>query len=334
MWTREAGVHRGRRGSALLAVLWLSAALAAIAFSLSNTVRGETDRAATASEGLRSYYIAAGAVEDAAIRLLRFREDPRTQQGVLVGTVFHLEFPEGAADVEVIPEASRLDINGERPETLFRLLQALGVDPERSREVALAVLDWRTVRPPGVFSEFDSYYLSQVPSFHARHASFQEIEELLLVRGVTPDLFYGTYVPNPNAPAGQPRLVRRGGLADCVSVFGGGQPGIDVNTARPEVLEAIGLSPDLAAMVAERRRVGPITQAQLPELMQQAGPAAPRLRVGGNTIYTLRATARLRLAGGQFSDLKRTVAAQVKYMPPGYDSPIHILRWYDTAWSD
>jgi hypothetical protein len=24
----------------------------------------------------------------------------------------------------------------------------------------------------------------------------------------------------------------------------------------------------------------------------------------------------------------------VKYMPPGYDSPIHVLRWYDTSFSD
>jgi len=56
--------------------------------------------------------------------------------------------------------------------------------------------------------------------------------------------------------------------------------------------------------------------------------------VGGNSILTIRATARLRTAEGQLSDLKRTVAAQVKYMPPGYDSPLHILRWYDTAWSD
>ena len=36
-----------RRGSALLAVLWLSAVLAAIAFSLASTVRGEAERAAT-----------------------------------------------------------------------------------------------------------------------------------------------------------------------------------------------------------------------------------------------------------------------------------------------
>ena len=39
--------QRRSRGSALLSVLWLSAALAAIAFSLSSTVRGETERTGT-----------------------------------------------------------------------------------------------------------------------------------------------------------------------------------------------------------------------------------------------------------------------------------------------
>ena len=33
--------------------------------------------------------------------------------------------------------------------------------------------------------------------------------------------------------------------------------------------------------------------------------------------------------------MMRTVAAQVKYMPyGGYDPPVHILRWYDTTWSN
>ena len=42
------------RGTALLAVLWLSAALAAIAMSLADTVRGEAERSATAVDGLRT----------------------------------------------------------------------------------------------------------------------------------------------------------------------------------------------------------------------------------------------------------------------------------------
>src|SRR6266581_1684343 len=59
-----------QRGSALLSVLWLSVALAAIAFALSNSVRGETERASTGVDSLRSYYLAVGAVERAMVEIL------------------------------------------------------------------------------------------------------------------------------------------------------------------------------------------------------------------------------------------------------------------------
>jgi hypothetical protein len=62
------------------------------------------------------------------------------------------------------------------------------------------------------------------------------------------------------------------------------------------------------------------------------GAALGRLRVGGNSIFTLRSTARLRLPNGQFSDMRRTVAATVKFMNSG-DIPLQILRWYDNAWT-
>src|SRR5687767_15495095 len=62
--------QRRSRGSALLSVLWLSAALAAIAFSLSSTVRGETERTGTGVDSLRSYYLAVGAVQRASVELL------------------------------------------------------------------------------------------------------------------------------------------------------------------------------------------------------------------------------------------------------------------------
>jgi hypothetical protein len=80
--------------------------------------------------------------------------------------------------------------------------------------------------------------------------------------------------------------------------------------------------------------MAPFTPETLAPFLTGLGITANGLRVEGNSIATLRATARLRLPGGRLSDLRRTVAAQVKYMPEGYDSLLHILRWYDTAWSD
>jgi general secretion pathway protein K len=239
------------------------------------------------------------------------------------------QFPSGVAHVEIIPETSKLDVNFVPVEMLNRLLTALGVEPGRAAEIAAAIDEWR--HPASDGSQFDGYYESQVPSFRAPHASLQEIEELLLVKGVTPDLFYGTYIP-AEADSGGPRLVPRVGLMDCLSVYGS-RDRVDANTAQPAVLAALGVSPYVISALVERRRRAPLTMNQLVEFINSVGGSMDHLRVEGNSIVTMRSTARLYLPDGRLSDLRRTVAAQMKYMPPGSDSAIHQLRWYDTAWS-
>jgi general secretion pathway protein K len=328
MKTLVSGNRRSRAGSALLTVLWISAALAAIALSLASTVRGETERTGTAIDELRSYYLATGALDRAMLEVLWSALNP--QQRILTRGVTAMEyrFPTGVAHVEIIPEAAKVDINTAAPDKLFRLLEALGVEPSQAQEIASGIVDWRT--PGGGL--FDSYYLSLTPSFRPSHASFQETEELLQVKGVTPEIYYGAYLPDAG-PQNGPRLIHRSGLIDCVTTFGSGDR-VDANTANPAVLAAIGLPPDAVNLLVERRRIKPLDERQLSELTPLLGAAAAFLRAEGNSIVNYRATAQVLLPNGQLSDLKRTVAAQVKYMPPGYDSRIHILRWYDTAWSN
>jgi len=332
-WTRPPSTRKTshNRGSALLAVLWVSAALAAIAFSLSVTVRGETDRTSTALDGLRAYYLASGSIHRATYELLWSVQNPGKRLLPAHATGVDYVFPSGNVHVDIITEAAKLDINAAAPEELYRLGVAIGLDSEKAREIALAIVDWRSA--PGSAGGLDGYYQSLTPSFSARHASFEEIEELLLVKGVTPDIFYGTYVPAEGAGPAGARLIPRTGLADCLSVYGP-RDQIDANTAPAPVLQAIGVPPDVARAIVERRRQSPFDEQKLVEFLQSYGVANGRLRIEGNSIVTMRATARLRLANGQMSDLRRTVAAQVKYMPTGYDAPIHILRWYDTAWSN
>jgi len=307
-------------------VLWISAALAALGFALANTVRSETERASTTVDELRSYYLASGAVERAAIEVLWSAvnpSDPKLPKGT---TRVNYAFLTGVAHVEIIPEASKLDINNISPENLARLLEGLGAPGPRIAAVVAGVMGWRAGRA-GAFSSLGG------PTFPGAGTSFQEIEELLAVRGVTPELFYGTYVPTDAPMADQARLVRRGGLVDCLSVFGS-KVQVDANTAEPAVLHALGM-PDsgIQALVAERNRK-PLDAGKLGEMMPLFGAAGGMLRLEGNSIVTIRATGQVRLANGQMSDLKRTVSAVVKYMPKGYDSPIHVLRWYDTAWSN
>ena len=324
---RERLLPRGGRGSALLTVLWISAALAAVAFSLANTVRGETDRTSTELDEIRSYYLAVGAVDRAAIELLwsAVYPNPMIKRG---SPWVDYTFPTGVAHVEIIPETAKLDVNNARPEQLMRMVAALGIDQDQAVQIVGGIVG----RRPGAGGAGTS--APSIPTFPGAPTSFQEIEELLQVRGVTPDIFYGTYVPVQGTPAqGESGLARRSGLADCLSVYGT-RDRVDANTADPAVLAAVGLSPDAVQLVLRERRTAPLTDARLGGLIANLGAGGAMLRREGNSIVTLRATARVRLANGQLSDLRRTVASQVKYMPNGFDSPIHILRWYDTAWSN
>jgi len=319
-----------QKGSALLSVLWLSAALAAIAFSLSTTVRGETERTSTGVDNLRSYYLAVGAVQRASVELLWGVTRPGRNVIPKGSTYIDYYFPSGVVRVEFLPEAAKLDVNTVPVQDLNRLLLGLGVEPGRAQEITAAIDDWRR---PTEGSPFDNHYLSLTPSFRAPHASLQEIEELLLVKGVTPEIFYGTYVAGVPGDGSGPRLVPRGGLIECLSVYGA-RDRVDANTATPAVLSAVGLNPFAIASLLERRRVKPFTGVELPGFMATVGGTANRLRVEGNTILTIRATARLLQPDGKLSDLRRTVAAVVKYMQPGSDSAIEILRWYDNSWSN
>ena len=317
--------RRARRGSALLTVLWLSAALAAIGFSLATTIHGETERTSTAIDGLRSYYLAAAGIDRAAVETLWNVQNPAARTIPEGATQVTYHFASGDVRVEFIPEAAKLNVNRATLEDLTRLGMALGLDEVRADGLAHAIDQARTGAggPPE---------LAQGPSFQPSAASLQEIEELLSVPGVTPELFYGTYGSQQNAAGGM-RLARSAGLVDCLTVYGRSSQ-VDVNTASPAVLAAVGMNPGAIGAVVARRNAGPILPDQLGDVTGMAGEAAGRLRVGGRSIVTMRATARLRLDDGHLSDLRRTVAAMVKYMPPGYDAPIHILRWYDTAWSE
>src|SRR5579872_3245364 len=318
------------RGSALLAVLWLSAALAAIAFSLSTTVREETDRASTSVDGLRAYYLASSAIDRASLELVWSVQRPDRPLIPIASKIIDYHFGIGDARVEVIPEAAKLNVNTAPPEMLYRLCLALGMDGGRAQQIVGGIMAWRMGSAgAGGTNPFSS---PGAPSFQGLPASFQEIEELLLVKGVTPDIFYGTYIPGPEGSEqnGGPRLLPQPGLVDCLSVYGSGAD-LDANAAAPAVLAAIGMPPQAVATLVAQRRIQLFTQDSLTQFLQLIGAQGFSLKIIGRSIITFRATARLRLANGQLSDLRRTVAAQVKYMPPGYSDQIHILRWYDSA---
>jgi general secretion pathway protein K len=314
-----------RNGSALLTVLWLTAALSAIGLAVATNVRGETERTSTSIDDTKSWFIAEGAIQQAALHILwrDYRNSSLQPLYYRSGQpVINLDFPTAQVSVRVIPETAKLNPNTIKPENLLRLLSALGLPQDRATDLASAIVDWRTPVGPDQPGAFDAFYLSQTPSFLPHHASFLQNEELLLIKGMTPGIYYGESLDDSRA-----------GLRDCLSVYGSYGP-VDVNSAEPATLEAIGLSPDDARAIVQRRSVQPFdTYAALGDLRQELGPVGAQLSLGGHTMFTLRATARLKQQDGKLSDLRRTVAALVQFTFPGNTKNkapgYQVIRWYD-----
>jgi general secretion pathway protein K len=302
---------RRRRGGALLAVLWLSAALAAIAFSAAQRVRGERDRTQNLVEGMQAEFLATSAIERGLFHILGaplgYTGDGIPIPWSLERPFIKLSFPTGEALVEVIPESSKLNVNETRLEKLARLIEALGVAPAAAGQIAFAIVDWRT--PAAVVG---APTLPAGPTFSPPHASFQQIEELLSLSGVTPDLFYGRM-----EHASDGRWTARAGLRDCLSVYSG-SGAHDVNSVQPAVLAAEGFASETIAAIQAMRNQGPITQERLAALGPSLGEMAGVLTIGGGKILTLRATARVRSANGRLGELRRTATLTVM-REPSYD---------------
>src|SRR6185437_5023562 len=103
---------------------------------------------------------------------------------------------------------------------------------------------------------------------------------------------------------------------------------------QPATLMAVGINPeDVKAIVARRAAQPYLDYREVAQVTEALGPPGKQLMLGGRTIYTLRATARLKRPDGTLSDMRRTVAALVqinmpgnsRQMPPGYQ----VLRWFD-----
>ncbi len=101
----------------------------------------------------------------------------------------------GTFNFGAMDESSKINVNAimkldPTGQTLHDMLSKL---PNMTEEIADAIVDWLDAdseqRSNGAES---SYYLGQTPPYRAKNGPIDSIDELLLVRGVTPDLLYGS----------------------------------------------------------------------------------------------------------------------------------------------
>jgi general secretion pathway protein K len=154
---------KSRRGFALIATVWLMAAIAAVSLEVAWLARAQRLATANAVHGEQARAAARAGLEHARARLVRALEGARNDaladpwRWVGGRTIVVV----GAADVavELRDDAAALDVNRASVEMLARLFAACGADQPAARSAADRIADWRDAdalpRPLG--AERDEY---------------------------------------------------------------------------------------------------------------------------------------------------------------------------------
>ncbi|MCX5703347.1 MAG: type II secretion system protein GspK, partial [Candidatus Omnitrophica bacterium] len=123
----------------------------------------------------------------------------------------------------LIDEERKININKVAPRVLERLFRiVLKMEEAQAQELSASIIDWRDSGGEGATAQ-DYYYMNLQYPYEAKHADFELLEEVLLVKGMDDNIF--------------------GKVKDWITVYGDGK--VNINTASASVLGALGLNDDI-----------------------------------------------------------------------------------------
>lgn len=297
----SAVVRDDQRGAVLIVVLWVILGVSLLALSFSASIRTEVDAARNVVEQKQAYYLARAGIEYAVYEILKTQRafiQSQTGEGLAIDAIppalrgfLSLQLTGGRADIKIIDETGKININTAPDHLIFNLLLMIGVEPVQADIITDSVIDWldpdELISPFGAESE---YYLSLPGPYPAKNGFFDVPEELLLVRGVTPEIYYGR---KGMSESGDP--VEFYGLQNHVTTFGTTLQ-INLNSATVPVLAAVpGLDFSVASMIAEMRREVPFMDpSEITQLIPGLGTdSLAYLGVTSSSIFTIESYGRL-----------------------------------------
>lgn len=236
------------QGSVLIIAIWMVAILVVFVVSLSALVSNRLNSFKYFRDINRASLVATGSINKAIEELRKnaksswgsdalsesWNNNPEIFNEIKIGggiaTISH-DYPQltggtitfyGCAD-----EEQRININTAVTtvlETLFNTVAGITSESDY-KQLARAIIDWRDtdsiIRPDG--GAEDDYYMSLSPPYPCKNSNFETTEELLLVKGMTPEIYIK--------------------IKETITIYGSGK--INFNTAPAPTLLALGASSNL-----------------------------------------------------------------------------------------
>jgi general secretion pathway protein K len=256
-------LRSSRSGFAVIIVLVAVAVLSILAGALAMFMKVENQLAQNGNDDEKLLWVGRAGVERACWILANEPSGPTSLKQIWAGGagedaetnspimgISLDDFPVGDSSVslKLIEQESKINVNGADSQLLHQILTTMGADAGVISIVSDSIQDWidsdDATRPAGAESD---YYQGLTPPYYAKNAPIDDLEELQLIKGITPHMFNGGPAPDANAPFQHHKLGFGNapgqepdyafGLRDVLTPYSNGK--INVNTADANVLTCI-----------------------------------------------------------------------------------------------
>jgi len=290
---RRAAATASERGFVIIAVLWILAALAALATIFSVYLSNSAQALAVNDSGLKAEALVSASLELTTYQLLLAGDKARPALGS-----FRFRLDNADVLVSYTSEAARIDLNFASKEMLANLFAVLGADQQAAKEYADRTVGWRTRPKADRANDEEALYGAAGLGYSPRQSLFTHVNELSLVLGLPPI------------------LVDR--ALPFVTVFNGSS-NVDVLIAVPEVIAALpGMTPSaLKDFLSQRSALS----RDSPAIATALGPAQANATVPKSAAFRVLTTI-------QF-DNGRRMSSEVVIALGGEKDPYRVLSWQD-----
>lgn len=256
---------KNESGIALFLVLWVLTLLTVIAGEFCYVMRTEAKITLNFKEKTQAYYIAKaglsrGITEMIKSEVITYKEKPQDIESEIdeqeVRWRFNTDIPkfsfaQGSYKVNIDNEGGKVNLNKANKRLLRMMLNTFEIGEHEKDVIADSIIDWRDKNTfHGLNGAEDDYYLALPEPHECKDGDFTTIKELLLVRGVTPEIFYGGLNEMVTVYQGYRSKIRRGR----------GRKGfnynkININAAPPRILRSLPqMTDDLVDAIVNYRK--------------------------------------------------------------------------------
>ncbi len=197
------------KGVALLLVIWVLALLSVIVGEFCHAMRTEVNITRNFKEQTQAFYIARAGLLKAVSELITLETTPPKttdtaflpeEENEVSDTIKwrinidieDIQFGFGMFSVNIGNEAGKININKADRNLLKMMLDGFDLDDQDKDVIVDSILDWKDEDSfHRLNGAEDDYYQSLPEPYECKDDFFDSVEELLLIKGVTEEMFYG-----------------------------------------------------------------------------------------------------------------------------------------------